>query len=123
MEQLGDRRLARRRRSREEHCSHASILPLPTRRSASTSRVEIAVEGMTCEHCETSVTAALRAAGATNAVADFRRGQASANFGTGPGWVMTQTRNPSALAAWIKGIMPGETGGASGVIGGFLGGR
>ena len=40
---------------------------------------------------------------------------------TGPGWVMTQTRNPSALAAWIKQIMPGETGGASGVLGGFLG--
>src|SRR5215210_6712305 len=43
---------------------------------------------------------------------------------TGPGWVMTQTRNPSALQAWIKSIMPGETGGASaaaGVLGGFLG--
>ena len=42
---------------------------------------------------------------------------------TGPGWVMTQTRNPSALAAWIKGIMPGETGGGGGMIGGLLGGR
>ena len=40
---------------------------------------------------------------------------------TGPGWVMTQTRNPAALEAWIKQIMPGETGGASGVIGGLLG--
>ena len=30
----------------------------------------------------------------------------------GPGWVMTQSRNPSALEAWIKAIMPGETGGA-----------
>jgi uncharacterized protein (TIGR00266 family) len=43
---------------------------------------------------------------------------------TGPGWVMTQTRNPSALEAWIRQIMPGETGGASGaagVLGGFLG--
>jgi uncharacterized protein (TIGR00266 family) len=39
---------------------------------------------------------------------------------TGPGWVMTQTRNPSALQAWIKSIMPGETGGASGVLGGLL---
>jgi uncharacterized protein (TIGR00266 family) len=39
---------------------------------------------------------------------------------TGPGWVMTQTRNPSALQAWIRSIMPGETGGASGVIGGLL---
>jgi uncharacterized protein (TIGR00266 family) len=43
---------------------------------------------------------------------------------TGPGWVMTQTRNPSALEAWIRQIMPGETGGASGaagVLGGLLG--
>jgi uncharacterized protein (TIGR00266 family) len=43
---------------------------------------------------------------------------------TGPGWVMTQTRNPSALQAWMRWIMPGETGGASGaagVLGGLLG--
>ncbi len=41
---------------------------------------------------------------------------------TGPGWVMTQSRNPSALEAWIKQIMPGETGGAGGrVLGGLLG--
>jgi uncharacterized protein (TIGR00266 family) len=42
---------------------------------------------------------------------------------TGPGWVMTQTRNPTALQAWIKSIMPGETGGAgaAGVLGGILG--
>jgi uncharacterized protein (TIGR00266 family) len=41
---------------------------------------------------------------------------------TGPGWVMTQSRNPSALAAWIKQMMPGETGGAGGkVLGGLLG--
>lgn len=40
----------------------------------------------------------------------------------GPGWVMTQTRNPSALEAWIRTLMPGETGGAGGgVLGGFLG--
>ncbi|MDQ1375762.1 MAG: hypothetical protein QOJ09_3100 [Actinomycetota bacterium] len=39
---------------------------------------------------------------------------------TGPGWVLTQTRNPSALQAWIRAIMPGETSGASGVIGGLL---
>ncbi len=39
----------------------------------------------------------------------------------GPGWVMTQTRNPSALQAWIRSVMPGETGGASGgVLGGIL---
>jgi uncharacterized protein (TIGR00266 family) len=40
---------------------------------------------------------------------------------TGPGWVMTQTRNPSALEAWIRQVMPGETSGASGgVLGGLL---
>jgi uncharacterized protein (TIGR00266 family) len=33
---------------------------------------------------------------------------------TGPGWVMTQTRNPSALEAWIRQVAPGQTGGASG---------
>jgi uncharacterized protein (TIGR00266 family) len=42
---------------------------------------------------------------------------------TGPGWVMTQSRNPSALEAWIKQMMPGETGGAAGVLGGILGNR
>ena len=42
---------------------------------------------------------------------------------TGPGWVMTQSRNPSALAAWIRQLMPGETAGAGGVLGGILGGR
>jgi uncharacterized protein (TIGR00266 family) len=40
---------------------------------------------------------------------------------TGPGWVMTQSRNPSALEAWIRQLMPGETGGAGGVLGGILG--
>ena len=42
---------------------------------------------------------------------------------TGPGWVMTQSRNPAALEAWIKALMPGETGGASGMLGGLLGRR
>ncbi len=41
---------------------------------------------------------------------------------TGPGWVMTQARNPAALEAWIRQIMPGQTGGASGGgLGGLLG--
>ena len=40
---------------------------------------------------------------------------------TGPGWVLTQSRNPSALEAWIRQLMPGETGGAGGVLGGILG--
>ncbi len=38
---------------------------------------------------------------------------------TGPGWLMTQSRNPSALEAWIRAIMPGQGGGAGGVIGSF----
>jgi uncharacterized protein (TIGR00266 family) len=42
---------------------------------------------------------------------------------TGPGWVMTQSRNPSALEAWIRAIRPGETGGASGDMLGSLLGR
>ncbi len=41
---------------------------------------------------------------------------------TGPGWVMTQTRNPAALEAWIRQLKPGETGGAGGgVLGGMIG--
>ena len=41
---------------------------------------------------------------------------------TGPGWVMTQSRNPSALEAWIRALMPGETSGAAGgVLGGLFG--
>ena len=40
---------------------------------------------------------------------------------TGPGWIMTQSRNPSALEAWIRQLMPGQTGGAPGALGGLLG--
>ena len=36
---------------------------------------------------------------------------------TGPGWVMTQSRNPSALEAWMRQVMPGQTGGAGGMLG------
>jgi uncharacterized protein (TIGR00266 family) len=39
---------------------------------------------------------------------------------TGPGWVMTQSRNPSALAAWIRQVAPGQSGG-SGNLGSLLG--
>jgi uncharacterized protein (AIM24 family) len=39
---------------------------------------------------------------------------------TGPGWVMTQSRNPSALEAWIRSLVPGDGGGSSG-LGGLLG--
>jgi uncharacterized protein (TIGR00266 family) len=41
---------------------------------------------------------------------------------TGPGWVMTQSRNPSALEAWIRAVAPGQTGGkGGGVVGSFFG--
>jgi uncharacterized protein (TIGR00266 family) len=40
----------------------------------------------------------------------------------GPGWIMTQSRNPSALEAWIRQVMPGQTGGAGGgMLGNVLG--
>lgn len=60
----------------------------------------ISVEGMTCEHCETTVAAALEAAGATRADADFRRGTASADF----------EGDPTALAAAVRaaGYVPGD---------------
>lgn len=41
---------------------------------------------------------------------------------TGPGWVMTQSRNPSALEAWVRQVMPGQTGGAGGSLLGRIGG-
>ncbi len=40
---------------------------------------------------------------------------------TGPGWVMTQTRNPAALEAWIRQIVPTDTGGGGVALGGILG--
>lgn len=39
----------------------------------------------------------------------------------GPGWVMTQSRNPRALETWIRQIMPGQTGGGGGMLGNVLG--
>ena len=61
---------------------------------------------------------------ATGVIQTLKSGEGFVFDFTGPGWIMTQSRNPSALQAWIKSIMPGETGGASGaagVLGGFLG--
>lgn len=61
---------------------------------------------------------------ASGVMATLKSGEGFVFDFVGPGWVMTQTRNPSALQAWIRQIMPGETGGASGgVLGGLLGGR
>ncbi len=61
---------------------------------------------------------------ASGVMATLKSGEGFVFDFVGPGWVMTQTRNPSALQAWIRQVMPGETGGASGgVLGGLLGGR
>ena len=69
-----------------------------------------------------SVTSQLRKV-ATGVIQTLKSGEGFVFDFTGPGWIMTQSRNPSALQAWIKAIMPGETGGggAAGVLGGFLG--
>lgn len=42
---------------------------------------------------------------------------------TGPGWVMTQSRYPAALEAWVRALMPGQTGGGGGGVPGDLPGR
>jgi uncharacterized protein (TIGR00266 family) len=68
-----------------------------------------------------SVTSQMRKV-ATGVIQTLKSGEGFVFDFAGPGWIMTQSRNPSALQAWIKSIMPGETGGAgAGVLGGFLG--
>lgn len=67
-----------------------------------------------------TVTSNLRKA-ATGIMQTLKSGEGYVFDFTGPGWVMTQSRNPSALATWIRGIMPGQTGGAGGAIGSVLG--
>jgi len=42
----------------------------------STDKIRLSVEGMTCDHCETTVSDALRRAGITNPQVDWRRGTA-----------------------------------------------
>jgi uncharacterized protein (TIGR00266 family) len=54
-------------------------------------------------------------------VQTFKSGEGLVFDFTGPGWITTQSRNPSELEAWIRKIMPGETGGRSSVLGGLLG--
>jgi uncharacterized protein (TIGR00266 family) len=49
---------------------------------------------------------------ATGLVQSLKSGEGFVFDFTGPGWVMTQSRNPSALAAWVQQVMPGQTGGA-----------
>jgi uncharacterized protein (TIGR00266 family) len=69
-----------------------------------------------------TVQSALRKA-TTGVIQTLKSGEGFVFDFTGPGWVMTQSRNPSALAAWMQQVMPGQTGGASGgIIGKALGG-
>jgi uncharacterized protein (TIGR00266 family) len=51
----------------------------------------------------------------------FKSGEGLVFEFAGPGWVLTQSRNPSELQSWIRAIMPGQTGGASGGLGGLGG--
>ena len=68
-----------------------------------------------------SVTSQLRQA-AGGMAQTFKSGEGLVFDFAGPGWVLTQSRNPSELQSWIRSIMPGQTGGASGGAGGLLGG-
>jgi uncharacterized protein (TIGR00266 family) len=53
-------------------------------------------------------------------VQTFKSGEGLVFDFTGPGWITTQSRNPSELEAWIRTVMPGQTGGRGG-LGGLLG--
>ena len=69
-----------------------------------------------------TVTSQLRKA-ATGLIQSLKSGEGFVFDFTGPGWIMTQSRNPSALQAWIRQAMPGQTGGASGGMLGSVIGR
>jgi uncharacterized protein (TIGR00266 family) len=58
-----------------------------------------------------SVTCTMRKV-ATGLIQSAKSGEGFVFDFTGPGWVMTQSRNPSALVAWFNKVMPGQTGGA-----------
>ncbi len=71
---------------------------------------------------EESVQMTIRKA-AGGLVQSFKSGEGLVFDFTGPGKVMTQTRNPTELVGWIQGLI-GSTGGgagAGGVIGGLMG--
>jgi mercuric reductase len=59
----------------------------PNRKDTSTEPIRLAVEGMTCDHCETTVAGALRRAGLEEPAVDWRTGSAagiaSADFSPG----------------------------------------
>ena len=59
-----------------------------------------------------TVTSQIRKASTGGLVQSLKSGEGFVFDFTGPGWVMTQSRNPSAFAAWVQQIMPGQTGGA-----------
>ena len=68
-----------------------------------------------------TVTSQLRKA-TTGLIQTLKSGEGFVFDFAGPGWIMTQSRNPSALQAWIQQVMPGQTGGASGgMLGSVLG--
>jgi uncharacterized protein (AIM24 family) len=47
---------------------------------------------------------------ATGMMATLKSGEGLVFDFTGPGWVMTQSRNPSALEAWIRSVVPTQSG-------------
>jgi uncharacterized protein (TIGR00266 family) len=47
---------------------------------------------------------------ATGLVQTLKSGEGFVFDFSGPGWVMTQSRNPSALEAWIRSLVPPQTG-------------
>ena len=63
------------------------------------STITLPVEGMTCEHCETTIEAALSASGARDPKADFRRGVAVFGFDGDPA--------PAVEAVRAAGYRPG----------------
>ena len=71
---------------------------------------------------ELSISFQMRRAVQGRSIQSLKSGEGWVFDFTGPGWVMTQSRNPSALEAWIRALMPGETSGAAGgVLGGLFG--
>lgn len=56
-----------------------------------------------------TVTSQLRKV-ATGMMATLKSGEGLVFDFTGPGWVMTQSRNPSALEAWIRSVVPTQSG-------------